>query len=453
MLTSRGRRTIAVALLAGVIGRIFGIPELFGLATAAVVVVLAAFLRVRIAKGTLTVTARVVPPVVTAGQSAVLELTIEESGVAGSLSTSVILETDPSRAAAVRQPAKIIVPRLRGGDRVQVTFELPTERRGLIGSGAYEAAIGDPLGLARRRLATSRPARCTVLPRIEQLPAVAPKGLGWAGFESRRSAVERPITGSSSLRPYAHGDDLRRIHWRTTARVGELMVREGEEDRDDSDQVATTVLLDVGGDTTSQAQLDRAVEVAASVAARAAAESSAGTSGAYRVLTTTGLDTGAQRGYDGLQSVLIALAGIEPDPMSGRNRFSSAVERLSRPDRDELLFVVGALGDDAPDAAVLDDLARSCSAVVLVLVGAPQGRELLGDNGQVDAERRSSRGVVEIGSVQHELHELGGGSRAELLTVLLPFGMPLAAAWSLDPEAQGLAEGGGQLSRATEVAL
>ena len=64
------------------VGRILGIPELFGLAAAAVVVALAALVRVRLAKGTVRVTARAVPPIVerrTAARSC--ELAIEESGV------------------------------------------------------------------------------------------------------------------------------------------------------------------------------------------------------------------------------------------------------------------------------------------------------------------------------------------------------------------------------------
>jgi uncharacterized protein (DUF58 family) len=434
MLTARGRRTIALALIAGVIGRILGIAELFGLAAAAVVVALAALVRVRMAKGTVTVTARSVPPIVSAGQPAVLELTIEDSGVAGSLSTPVILVTDPGHAPGLRQPAKIVVPRLARGDRAQVSFALPTDRRGLVDAGGYEAAIGDPLGLARRRLSTSRPARCTVLPRVEPLATVVPKGLGWAGAETTRSAAERLVTGSSMLRRYAQGDDLRRVHWRTTARVGELMVREGG-DRDDPDRIATTVLLDAGGETTPPAELERAVEVAASVISAAADESTTGVSGAYRVLTTTGLDTGGQRGHDNLQSVLIALAGLERSSIPTRDRFTAAVERLGRPEHDEVLIIVGAFGDQTPDPAVLEDLARSYSAVVLVLVGAAPSpvQDAIEARWQADAERAGSRGVLEIGSSPAP-QEYGGRSRAGMLTVPLPLGRSLAAAWSLDLE-------------------
>jgi len=438
MLTARGRRTIALGLTAGVIGRILGIPELFGLSAAAVVVALAALVRVRLAKGSVAVTARAIPPIVNAGLPAVLELTIEDAGAAGSLSTPVILVTDVSQGPDPQQPARIVVPRLTRGDRAQVAFDLRTERRGLIDAGAYEAAIGDPLGLARRRLTTSRPARCVVLPRIDPLATVVPKGLGWAGSESTRSAAERLVTGSSMLRRYNQGDDLRRVHWRTTARVGELMVREGG-DRDDPDRISTTVLLDAGGENTPLDELERAVEVAASVMAAAADESTAGVSGAYRILTTTGLDTGGQRGHENLQGVLIALAGVGPAQADPRDRFNNAVERLGRPDHDEVLIVVGAFGDRPPGSDVLEDLARSYSAVVVVLVGAaaPQTDDEIDARRQAEAERAGSHGVLELGA--RSAYETGGMSAAGVLMVPLPLGSSLASAWSLELEGPEIA--------------
>ncbi|MGO9335673.1 MAG: DUF58 domain-containing protein [Acidimicrobiales bacterium] len=433
MLTARGRLTIALGLIAGVFGRILGIPELFGLATAIVVVALAALVRVHMAKGTLTVTARAMPPIVCAGEPAVIELTVEESGVAGSFSTPVILLSEDSQRAGSGQPLRIIVPRLRRGDCVQVSFALATERRGLVDAGAYEAVISDPLGLARRCLSISRPARCIVLPGVEPLATVVPERLGWLGIESARSAADRVVNGSSMLRRYAQDDDLRHVHWRTTARVGELMVRDGE-DRDDPDRIATTVLLDAGDQSTPPDEMDRAVEVAASVLSAAADPSRAGISGAYRVLTTTNLDTGIQQGRESLQSTLVTLAGVGAAPTPARERFSAAVERLGRPERDEMLVIVGAFGDHPPDAAVLEEPAQLYSGVVLVLVGAKSSPK--GDEPeawwQPDAGRAGSRGVLGLGYYSQQ--GLGGRSKADVLTVPLPLGRSLAAAWSLDLE-------------------
>jgi uncharacterized protein (DUF58 family) len=452
MLTARGRLTITLGLIAGVFGRILGIPELFGLATATVVVALAALVRVHMAKGTLTVTARAMPPIVSAGEPAVLELTVEESGAAGSLPTPVVLVSEDAQGAGRGQPLKIIVPRLRRGDCLQVSFALATERRGLIDAGAYEAVISDPLGLARRCLSVSRPARCTVLPGVEPLATVAPERLGWLGTESARSAAERVVNGSSMLRRYAQDDDLRHVHWRTTARVGALMVRDGG-DRDDPDRIATTVLLDAGGQSTSPEEMDRAVEVAASVLSAAADQSRAGVSGAYRVLTTTDLDTGIQQGRESLQGTLVTLAGIAAAPTPARERFSAAVKRLGRPECDEVLVVVGAFGDHPPDAAVLEELAQVYSGVVLVLVGAKSSptRDEPEAWWQRDAERAGSRGVLGIGSYSPQ--GLGGRSRARVLSVPLPLGRSLAAAWGLDLEGPDRADDfSGPLGGAKEAA-
>ena len=434
MLTARGRRTITLGLIAGAAGRVLGIPEFLGLATAVVVVTLAALIGVRVVKCTLTVTARALPPVVSVDEPAVLELTIEAPGGAGSLSVPVTLQTDHSLRPVPHQPTRITVPRLVRDGRAMARFAISTERRGLVDAGGYEAVISDPLGLAVRRVSASRPTRCVVLPRIEALASVLPEGLGRTDAESALSLAERPITASSMLRPYAHGDDLRRVHWRTTARVGKLMVRDGG-DRDEPDRIATTVLLEVGDGATLPDELDRAVEVAASVLSAAADESGTGVSGTYRLVTTAGLDTGAQRGQDALQNVLIAIAAVAPAPTPVPGRFSAAVARLGQPDHDEALVIVGAFGRRPPDREVLGDLVRVYSAVVLVLVGAAclPGLDQVEATWRADSAGAATGGFSEIGPCP--ALEPGGGQRGTLLTVPLPPGRSLAGAWSrLDPE-------------------
>jgi uncharacterized protein (DUF58 family) len=430
MLTARGHRTITLGLIAGAAGRILGIPELFGLASAAIVVALVALVRLHLTRGTVAITARAVPPIVNAGEPAVVELTIEQSAPTGWLSGPVTLLTDHSQGPGLRQPAKIIVPRLARGDRAQVSFELSTARRGTVVAGAYEAVSSDPLGLARRRLSVSGPARCIVLPRVEPLATVVPEGLDLRA-ENGISAAERLIVGTSMLRHYAQGDDLRRVHWRTTARVGELMVRDGG-DLDEPDRIATTVLLDVGDEATPADELERAVEVAASVLSAAADESISGACGAYRLLTTTGLDTGGQRGHENLQNLLITLAGVVPPPTGSPSRFGAAVARLGRPGCDEVLVIVGAFGERGPGEELLDDLARVYAAVVLVLVGAAASPSRDGHVAirRADAGLTGSHDAFEVAS--YAPARVGRRSRAGVLTVPLGLRSSLVAAWSLE---------------------
>jgi uncharacterized protein (DUF58 family) len=442
MLTARGRWTIALGLLAGAAGRILGIPELFGLASAAIVVTLVALVRLHLTRGTVTITARAVPPIVNAGEPALLELMIERSAT-GWLSDPVTILTDYSQGRRLSQPAEIIAPRLARGDRAQVSFELSTGRRGAVEAGAYEAVSSDPLGLARRRLAVSQPAHCIVLPRVERLATVLPEGLDLTRTENGLSAADRLIVGTSMLRPYAQGDDLRRVHWRTTARVGELMVRDGG-DMDEPDRIATTVLLDVGDETTPAEELDRAVEVAASVLSVAADESISGASGAYRLLTTTGLDTGAQRGYENLQNLLIVLAGVVARSASSPSRIGAAVARLGRPDRDEVIVIVGAFGDRCPGEELLEALAHVYAAVVVVVVGtAPSpSRDGHGTRSRADAGLKDPPEAIEFAAPPPPL---GRRSRGGVLTVPLGLENSLAAAWKL--ESVGIVSPQGVVSR------
>jgi uncharacterized protein (DUF58 family) len=433
MLTARGRWTIALGLIAGLLGRILGIPELFGLAAAVVVVALAAVVRVRVTRGAVSLSARAIPAIVEEGKPAVLELTIEASGLAGSLSSPLVLATDSSQGSGFRQPARIVVPRLAPGDRTQATFALPTERRGLINAGAYVAGVCDPLNLAWRRMSVSRPTTCYVLPRVESLATMVPQSLGRAGNDDNHSLAARLAAGSSMLRRYAEGDDLRRVHWRTTARVGELMVRDGGTG-DDPDRVATTVLLDAGGETTPLDELDRAVEVAASVLSAAVGEAGTRVGHSCRVVTTTGVDTGVDRGDLGLRQALIALAGVEAAPEPPSERLRAAIGRLGVPNHDEVLVIVGAFGQDPPDGLVLDKLSSDYSTVVLVLVGAKrtQTPDESADQWPVDAETEEPGGTATVGfSINLTTR---GRSGMGVLTVPLPRGSSLAAAWSRDPE-------------------
>ena len=212
MLTARGRRTIALALIAGLAGRILGLPELFGLAAAVVVVVLASLVQVRVAKGVVRVVARVVPPIVQVGDRALCELVVEEAGVTA-FATALVLVAERSQDLTSNQPARVIVPRLGRGARAQAIFELSTRTRGVIKVGEYQAIVMDPLGLSQRGLSSSRAVTLTVLPRVEPLATLMPHGLNWLDYETAAQSI---VTGSSMLRRYQQGDDLRRVHWRTT---------------------------------------------------------------------------------------------------------------------------------------------------------------------------------------------------------------------------------------------
>ena len=125
-----------------------------------------------------------------------------------------------------RPGGRVPVPlvRLRPGRVTDVSYPVPTSRRGVIQVGPLEISRRDPLGLVGVVRGYGGATLVWVRPRVHPIAAV-PVGLS----RSMDGRVDRVPHGSitfAALREYVIGDDLRHVHWRTSARVGELMVRE-----------------------------------------------------------------------------------------------------------------------------------------------------------------------------------------------------------------------------------
>ncbi|GGL94101.1 MULTISPECIES: DUF58 domain-containing protein [Micromonospora] len=114
--------------------------------------------------------------------------------------------------------------RLRPGRDTRVGYDVPTGRRGVVPVGPLRVTRRDPLGLVSLTRPYGDTVPVWVYPRVHPLTA-APTGAG-RSLDGRVDAVPQGSITFDSLREYVIGDELRRVHWRTSARVGELMVRE-----------------------------------------------------------------------------------------------------------------------------------------------------------------------------------------------------------------------------------
>jgi uncharacterized protein (DUF58 family) len=127
-----------------------------------------------------------------------------------------------------RNVASFRVPRLGPSDAHEEVFQVPTRRRGVITVGPVQSVRADPLGLVRRQRSWTEPIELFVHPDTVLLD------LPVTGLLRDVEGVATNNLSSSdvsfhALREYQPGDDRRSIHWRTTARVGKLMVRQFEE--------------------------------------------------------------------------------------------------------------------------------------------------------------------------------------------------------------------------------
>ena len=154
------------------------------------------------------------------------------------------------------------LPRLRGNEQGIRTYRLPTSRRGVFDIGPVEVPRADPFGLCRTVQSMGEPQRIAVHPRLLVLqPLPTGASLNVEGPSSDLSP-HGTIT-FHRIREYAVGDDLRKVHWPSTAKTGTLMVRHNV----DTAQPFTVVLLDLDPVRYSEDTFEEAVDVAASAVA------------------------------------------------------------------------------------------------------------------------------------------------------------------------------------------
>ena len=123
----------------------------------------------------------------------------------------------------------VLVPGLRSGESRQLTYRVRSHIRGHHPIGPLTVRMTDPFGLATRAATVPGENVLVVLPRT--LPLSPVRGVPARSGGEPSSSPRMALHGEDDVgvREYRIGDDLRRIHWPSTARTGETMVRQDEE--------------------------------------------------------------------------------------------------------------------------------------------------------------------------------------------------------------------------------
>lgn len=310
-----------LVLLAG--GRLFGLPELFALGVVAVVLLAGALAFVATTRLELEVGRSVHPARVQVGTPTRVELTVRNTRASA---TPVLRLRDPVSGT---RGADLLVAPLGRGERTVAAYRLPTERRGLVRIGPLEVVVGDPFGITNLATDAAPVVEVTILPHIDQIEPL-PYTTGHDPLAGARQPNSLGRSGEEfyALRPYAVGDDLRRVHWPSSARHDELLVRQHELPW----QGRTTVLLDVRKAAHAGESLEVAVSAAASVVAATARRHDL-----VRLVTTAGSDSDFGPGSDHVEAIMEHLAVVPPSPSGSLRR---SVEMLGRKSNGGALVVI-----------------------------------------------------------------------------------------------------------------
>ena len=176
----------------------------------------------------------------------------------------------PGRAVMLdRLGSRVIETELgRRGRVLRGRYEIANAPRGRYRMDGAELLIADPFGLAEARIPLDRADQMLVYPRVYELEGLFTDG-GTPGGDRGRSMLHRTAGYDlHSIREHQVGESLRRVHWRSTARRRQLMVKELQ----DTPRDEACVLLDgeaaaVAG-TAPDSSFDMQVRAAASLLRR-----------------------------------------------------------------------------------------------------------------------------------------------------------------------------------------
>lgn len=214
--------TIAMGALAAlVIGRVFGIVELFVIGTGLGIAVIVAVLVVRLHRPQLSITRWAHPSVLTVGDTGRVDLLIENRATLRSP------RVDLTEPVGTSNTAHMTIAPLRAGDQVTAGYRVPASRRGVLEVGPALLERRDLLGLASFERIAIGVTELTVAPQTFELPMPA---LGHGVLGRHLLALSQRVGPGEfhSLRDYVVGDEPRSIHWRASARSEELKVRQHE---------------------------------------------------------------------------------------------------------------------------------------------------------------------------------------------------------------------------------
>ena len=284
-LTARGLGIVVATVALVVLAFVLGLPELLGLAVAALVLfAVAAFL---VLGGRGVAVTPVAPPRVERLSEASVRMRVEA-------------QRAHRRGLRLRslQEGVPAVPVVWEPTGIRADVPIPTDRRGPITMGPWVVERVDPWGLLRRTVGRAEGVALLVTPRVRSVSMAALPSI----LTDYGGAAELGTQTFATLREYVIGDELRHVHWRSSAKVGTLMMRQYV------DVSRPSIVLVLVADRRAYVSIDEFESTVDFIASLAFAAASSGLD--VDVMTTTG--ERASHGSTRATAVLDMLSLVEP---------------------------------------------------------------------------------------------------------------------------------------------
>ena len=300
-MTARGRRVLAFGVLTYVAAWAFGSRPLYPIAVGLVLVVILSWAWVHLAHRPLRLHRETRRSEHREGDDVDVAVDLEQDRRL--VPASVVLRERVGRLGTRTTPL------VRRGGRLSARYRFLRLPRGRYVFNETRVLLEDPFGLHRVEVDIPAGGALVVYPRLVEVERLFSEG-GAGLQEGRRLLLRRPSGFDlHNVREYEEGESLRKVHWRTTARRGELMVRELE----DSPRDEVAVLLDAHTAAVAGTPPDSSFDVQVRAAGSILHAHARLGRRAVLVVNSRGLEVARVHSLDGdWRQALELLAGAEP---------------------------------------------------------------------------------------------------------------------------------------------
>jgi uncharacterized protein (DUF58 family) len=358
-LTRRGEGLLAAGVTTVVLSIVIGQTDLLRVGLLVCALPLISAVAVLRSRFRLASSRRLHPRRIEAGQEARIVVRLDN---VGALPTGLMLVQDQVPESLGARP-RFVLDRLEPRGRREVEYTVHAPARGRYTIGPLQITVTDPFRLCESHRSFATQDLLVVTPTIEPLPTLILGG-DWSGSgESRSRSVAAAGEDDVAVREYRHGDELRRVHWKATAKFGDLMVRREEQPWESRCSLLVDLRAAGHRGVGASSSFERAVSAAASVGVHL------GRHGYTVNLVTPGspdiISAGHQpatSGGDNEGLLLDALAVVEPVAGEHLEALADALRHASG------TLVVAVLGHITPDDAAALVRARHADAGAVAIV-------------------------------------------------------------------------------------
>ena len=221
MPTTRGWAALGIGMALPVLWVAFGENVMLAVGTFLILAVAIGIISVRAAMPRVAVSRSIAPVQVHDGDRAVVLVDLVSSRT---IHSATVIDKVHGLGTA-----RFKASRLEANERVEARYEVLCHPRGVYRIGPATVILEDPFGLAQSLGATTNVDRLVVFPAVEDFIGLPTgRGVDPSADTTRASFTQAGGEDFFTLREYQVGDDLRRVHWPTSAKRDELMIRQLE---------------------------------------------------------------------------------------------------------------------------------------------------------------------------------------------------------------------------------